>query len=330
MERLTFVTPVFEAELLLLELQARSFARHLEPGHPVVVLDNTARGLSAQARRRLLAAYGPHAGSVRLLRPDEVCALPTASGWRSQQVLKLAVAALVDTAAYVTLDAKNHLVAAPEPGTFVGPDGRPRVRAYGYRTHPLRPALEHVLTYLGLPVEDALDRFAATVTPFTLEVATVLAVTADVAARAGRPFAQEFVERELTEYFLYAGWLLRRDGTLERALELTDDANPVVWPRAATLEGVREVVETARSSGAPVFGVHRNAVPRLDEAARAELAAFWAERGLVDDEAAGERLLRELAADHTRQRRRQQLRDLRPRVLTLGRRARARVLRHDG
>jgi hypothetical protein len=323
-EPLTFVTPVFEAELALLHLQARSFAVHVpsDLAHEVVVLDNTRRGL--RSPQSLLDAYGPWAPRVRILRPDDVCELPTTSGWRSQQVLKLAVAGLVETPRYVTLDAKNHLVAPPPTSFFEAPDGRIRVRGYSYREHPLRGALERVLTYLGLDPAEHVDRFAATVTPFTLDTAAVRAVVADVEARSGRPFAREFVAQELTEFFLYAGWLVRRDGTLDGLYELTDDVNPVVWPRSATPDGVRAVVASA--ADLPVFGVHRDAVPLLDDEARGVLGAFWAERGLVADPAAGVALLVRLAQDHDRQRRRQQVRDLPPRALTLARRTRRKVV----
>ncbi|MGY4643603.1 DUF6492 family protein [Cellulomonas sp. URHB0016] len=323
MEPLTFVTPVFEAELALLHLQARSFAVHVpsELAHEVVVLDNTRRGL--RSPQALLDEYGPWASRVRILRPADVCELPTVSGWRSQQVLKLAVARLVETPRYVTLDAKNHVVAPPAPSFFEAPDGRIRVRGYGYREHPLRGSLERVLAYLGLDPADHVDRFAATVTPFTLDAAVVRAMIADVEQRAGRPFAREFVSQELTEFFLYAGWLVRRDGTLDGLYELTDAVNPVVWPRSATPDGVRAVVASA--AGSPIFGVHRDAIPLLDGEAREVLAGFWAERGLVPDRAAGVDLLVALHRDHDRQRRRQQVRDLPPRALTLARRGRRSV-----
>ncbi|GEA81258.1 DUF6492 family protein [Cellulomonas uda] len=305
MPDLTFVTPVFEAELALLDLQARSFARHVPPGTHVVVLDNTRRGIRDVAALR--ARYGPHEAHVRVLRPADVTALPLTSGWRSQQVLKLAVAHLVETPHYVALDAKNHVVAPPDEHFFVAADGRPRVRAYAYTAHTLRPSLERVCRYLGLDPAPHVARFAATTTPFTLERATVLDLLADVEASAGRPFAQEFVAHDLTEFFLYAGWVARRDGTLERAMELTDDANPIVWPRTATVEGVRAVIASA--DGLPVMGLHRDAVPRLSQQAAAELAALWARRGILDDEQEGRALIAHLQSRHARERRRRQLRD---------------------
>ncbi|MFC8193300.1 DUF6492 family protein [Cellulomonas sp. NPDC057328] len=321
---LTWVTPVFEAEVPLLHLQARSLARHLPPADAadVVVLDNTARGLRAADRTALLAAYGAHAPRVRVLRPADVCPLPRTSGWRRQQALKLAVARSVRTPHYVVLDAKNHLVARPAPHAFVTADGRARVRGYGYRTHPLRPAFGHVLTHLGIDPEAHVDRFASTVTPFVLDTEVVRALLQDVEQRAGRPFAHAFVADDLTEFFLYAGWVVRRDGTLDRVMELTDEPSATIWPRGATVDGVRETVATVASHALPLLAVHRNAVPRLDAPARRVLAAFWAERGLVDSEDDGVALLAGMARRHAVERRRQQVRDVVPRALAVARRAR--------
>ncbi|QGQ20155.1 hypothetical protein GC089_14255 [Cellulomonas sp. JZ18] len=321
---LTWVTPVFEAEVPLLHLQARSLARHV-PAHDVadvVVLDNTARGLRQRDRAALLDAYGAHAARVRLLRPTDVCPVPRASGWRRQQALKLAVARSVATAHYVVLDAKNHLVAPPAATAFVTADGRARVRGYGYRDHPLRPAFTHVLTHLGLDPDAHVDRFAATVTPFVLDTAVVRALLHEVEQESGRPFAHAFVAADLTEFFLYAGWVARRDGTLARVMELTDEPSATVWPRAATADGVRATLATVASHDLPVLGVHRNAVPRLDPAARRALATFWAERDLVDSAADGVALLERMARRHAVERRRQQVRDVVPRALALARRAR--------
>lgn len=327
MDPLTFVTPVFEAETELLRLQARSFARHADAAlvHEVLVLDNTRRGL--REPDALLRSYGPLADRVRVLRPDDVCRVPSAPGWRTQQVLKLAVAEHVTSPRYVCLDAKNHLVARPSQDFLEAPDGRPRVRGYGYREHPLRPSLERVLTYLGLDPAAHLDRFAATVTPFVLRTDDVRAMTADVERAAGRPFAQEFVAQDLTEFFLLAGWLVRRDGGIEASYDLTDLPNAMVWPRAADPAGVEAAIAVAREHDLPVFGVHREAVGRLDDASIGLLAAFWAERGVVADAAEGTALLTRMRAGHARAARLRRLHDLPGRARTAVRRARRALAR---
>ncbi|ACQ79260.1 hypothetical protein Bcav_0999 [Beutenbergia cavernae DSM 12333] len=327
MAAITYVTPVFEAEVELLALQARSLARHASSASlaEVLVLDNTARGLTSPTRDRLHEAYGPHAPAVRILRPREIAHIPGATGWRSQQVLKLAAAHLVRTPHYVTLDAKNHLVAPPDASFYVAPDGRARVPAYSFADHPLRPSLEHVLRYLELDPGRYVDHFTATTTPYVLETGLVRELMADLAERSGRTFAAEFLANDLTEYFLYAGWLIRRDGTVAAHVDASAAACPVVWPRTASSSGVADTVRRAREGDLPYFSVHRNAVPVLDGGAVAVLADYWAERGLVDDRADGEAVLARMRASHAAQARRQQVRDLPHRARTLLRRTRDRL-----
>jgi len=60
---LSVVTVVFEAEVPLLELQARSIARHVPDGvfDEILVIDNSRRGLPEHARRRIRDELGDHA-----------------------------------------------------------------------------------------------------------------------------------------------------------------------------------------------------------------------------------------------------------------------------
>ena len=136
--RLTFVSVVFESEVALLHLQARSMDLYVpdEWVEQIIIIDNTARGLSGATTHALRSMLGVHAGHLRVLRPDDICQVPRTIGWRSQQVLKLCVAGLITTDSYVVLDAKNHFIAPVARDFFVAPDGRARVAACGFESHP--------------------------------------------------------------------------------------------------------------------------------------------------------------------------------------------------
>lgn len=281
--RMTFVTVAFESEIPLLMLQARSMARLL--GEPIVaaivVIDNTERGMSAATLRRLRHHYGPLAPFVHVLRPDAICTdLPATSGWVRQQVLKLAVADVaVATDFYVALDAKNHLVSTPTWDFFVSSDGRARVPVYSFVEHPLRAHLERVLDYTGLP-RTHLAEFTSTVTPFVLETRRARLLLHEVERRAGRPFALEFVEQELAEFFLYSAWIVAGGESLDAVFDRTVPRCPIVWPRHANVQGVDAAVEESLDGGCPFFSVHRRALLTLDRAGTARLAQFWAGTGL--------------------------------------------------
>lgn len=283
-ERLSFVSVVFEPETPLQQLQARSFARHLDPGlaAEIVVVDNTTRGLSAPARRRLVESYGDLGDHVVVVRLPELERLRGRHGWRRQQIAKLTVSRLVSTRRYVALDAKNHLVRATKLDDFVDPGGRARGGLHSYASHPLREELLHTLRYLGASEEQlsaAVSSFATTATPFVLETDIAARIVAEI---GGDPetFATQFVRHELLEFFLYSGWLeLRGDGFSSRYVELPIQA-PMVWPKAADLAGVQQAIARVRDTDAAFFGVHRRSLAAADRAAVEALEGFWCDRGL--------------------------------------------------
>jgi hypothetical protein len=309
---LAFVSVVFEAEMPLLELQARSFAVHVPPelARRLVLLDNTRRGIDAATRQRLRAGYGPHADRLEILRPADVARVPVAVGWRTQQVLKLAVARQLDEPYYVALDAKNHFVADPGMGWFVAPDGRPRVDFESFLDHPLRGSLERVLRYAGLDPAEHLGRFTSTVTPFVFDTGLVRTVLDGVEERSGRPFAEEFVRQDLTEFFLYAAWLVAGGRPLDDLFDLNQRPATIVWPRRADPAGVRRAVTNVRDRGAPVFTVHRRAFAALDAESAEEIAALWADRGLFPTVTEGTRFVAAFAASSQAADRRQRRREI--------------------
>ena len=316
--RISFVTVVFESEFPLLSLQATSVARFVPESmvDELVVIDNSARGMGARRRSALLSAYGDRAPLVRIVRPADICALPPALGWRSQQVLKLAIAEQLTGTHYVVLDAKNHFVAKPDMGFFLAPDGRARVNVYSYETHPLRPAFENVMAYLDLPVADHVQRFTATVTPFVLEVALVRKLMKDVAVRSGTSFADEFVGRELLEFFLYSGWIVARGTDLAEVFDFHQVFAPNVWPRGASAGQVAQAIDKARSGPAPLFGVHRTALARMDHEAVALLTAFWCELGLFASTGAAQRFVAAFRKNYARAEFRRKVRSIPYRIRT--------------
>ncbi|QDE33756.1 hypothetical protein FIV50_02450 [Microbacterium foliorum] len=295
---LTFVTVTFRAEDALLRLQARSMARFLDASvvETIIVIDNGSPGLGTRARRSLLSEYGVLAPRVRIGRAEELTHLPFASGWTLQQVLKISVSTTVETPWYVLLDAKNHFVRSVARSDFVAPDGRARGGFHSYAAHPLLPRLRTTLAYLGLS-ESLADRFPPTSTPFVMNTEVAQSVIADVADRSGRPFAEEFVKQNLSEFFLYSGWVARRSGGWSEMLDGEAIQSPTVWGGAADGAGVGAALAEVTRWEAPLFAVHRRAMGRLDASGTAMLADFWTGRELFADEREVRRFLRTAKRD---------------------------------
>jgi len=288
-----FVSVVFEAECPLLWLQARSMAAYLPDDlvAEVIVIDNSRRPMPARFTQQLLDAYGPLSERVRVLRPRDICALPRTAGYRSQQILKLCVADQISSPRYVVLDAKNHFVAPVERDLFEAPDGRARISTTSYGSHALRPQLEHVFQYLGLDATPYLESFATTVPPFVLDKDVVRSLIDGIERRSGRTFPEEFVAHRLTEFFLYAGWIVASAGSLDDNYELQQQRRPYIWLSTANREGVERAIRAATDAGAAVFAVHRLALARLDGDSAHALAKFWASRRLFSSPANAERFV---------------------------------------
>lgn len=296
-DALTFVTVVFDAEVRLLELQARSFSLFVDPAavSAIVVLDNSVRGLSRRQRTRLRNAYGSLWSRVTIRRTGTLIDPRAATGWRSQQAAKLAVSSLIATPHYVVMDAKNHFTRETGAAAFVAADGRAHGALHSYAEHPLRPSLESTLTYLGAEssvIRQAVESFPPTATPFVFDTALVRSMVDDLARRSGRSFDVEFERAELLEFFLYSGWLDVHGPGIAAAIDGASIPSPTVWPRLATMEGVESVIREAERDDAFVFAVHRQALARADAATRARIARQWAEIGLFPDERAAGRFVR--------------------------------------
>lgn len=288
-DRLTLVSVVFEAEVRLLEVQARSFAKYLDPEccHSIFILDNSAFGLRAHTRRRLSSFYGNLADKVTYIRVKDMVTTRGADGWRSQQAAKLLIARRVPTAHYVVLDAKNHLIDPVAFSSFLARDGRAHTGFHSYRTHSLKDSLTRTMRYLGAEqgqIEAALDRFPVTATPFVFQTSLVTQMINWLEEASGRKFETTFEDEKLMEFFTYSGWVDLHGPGLATVMDGTAIQSPTVWPRDAHAEGVSQTFEHAQRVDAAFFGVHRQVFARAPVTVLRMVAAWWAEKGLYEDQ----------------------------------------------
>ncbi len=291
------MTVVFEAEVPLLELQARSIERHVQDGvfDEYLVIDNTRHGLSPRARQRIRAELGRH-GDLLAFTSRSVLGAGAdlaSSGWRSQQCLKLMVARQLTTDHYVALDAKNHFI---EPTTradfFDSATGRPHGGIHSFERHPLRPQLEHVAAAFGLDPAVAVQRFTATAPPVVLDRRVVNAIVADVGGGDPDRFPIEFEASGYTEFFLYSAWQIARGATPDDLVSGRALVSPTVWAGASGPSDVRAVLEQADASDTTTLAIHRRALARLSPESVRDVAAFWTSHGLFPSSADAARFIR--------------------------------------
>ena len=282
--RYSLVTVVYEPEFDLLALQARSIQCFCPENmiDSIIVIDNSFRPLPRDKKLRLIAEYGSFAKFVRILRAEEIAGIPETKGWTAQQILKLMVAAHVQTERYVVLDAKNHFVRSLTPEFLEAPDGRARINVYSYENHPLRGHLVSVLSYLGIYSDDYLRRFTTCATPFVMYTDIVRRLVHDIGEKDHARFETVFVRNQLTEFFLYTGYIIKSGVSVGALYDFHQPFCPVVWPETADEKGCTSAIAHSSESRTPLFGIHRRAIVTFGKRERDLIAEFWFNRNLFE------------------------------------------------
>lgn len=289
--RYSFVTIGFEGDAGLLRLQARSMRLFCprELVEEIIIVDNSSPG-SKKWQDGLLKQYGNLAGFVRIVPAAHIAVMNGAHGWFSQQVLKIKVAEVVCSDRYVVLDSKNHLITHLGLEFLETSVGQPRINGHSYVDQPMREFLERTLEYLGLDPQDHIEWFTRTTTPFTLLTNEVHELVRYVEQKEAKPFAPAFLDRKLSEFFLYAGFLVAK-GTLLKTYDLTQVHDPQIWPKTADVEGCTDAIRRASQIGSPFMTIHRQAIPVMKKEGKQVMGEFWRARGLFASAKDGVRFL---------------------------------------
>jgi hypothetical protein len=287
MKKYSIVTVVFEGDVELMYLQARSMNLYCDPSliEEIIVVDNFTAPKPKRWEEKLLQFYGRMATKVRIVPATNITDTHGIPGWFSQQALKLAVARIVKTDRYVILDAKNHLIKPLTRDFLETVNGKVRINGYGYETHPLLRYLEKTCAYVGLDISGPIERFVRTSTPFTMVTSATKAMVDNIEAREGKDLALVISEHGLTEFFLYAGHL-QHNGVLDELYDWTQPFSPDIWKWGAEdLAIIQEAVDKAQlDTSGPFFSVHRGAIPLFAPAGREIICKLWTERSLFLDE----------------------------------------------
>lgn len=276
----TVVTVVYEGDTAGLELQARSLGIHASPDliSSVIVIGNFNQAPDTGWWEKTRLLYGPLADRAVLMPAKDVSTgIDGLTGWWSQQVLKIEIAKLISTDAYLILDSKHHLL-KPLERSFLQDDlGRLRIRCANYQGHSLRGYLTNALTEFSLP-ESAADFFPTTTPPFPFDTKVALRLMQHGEAASGS-LARYMLGNQLTEFFSYSAFLLAT-GELDHLYDLHSMPYPMVWPRKTDDDAVLSVIKTAREGESPFFAVHRRAAGDLSAHAKAQIASLWVDAGL--------------------------------------------------
>ena len=292
MKPVDFLTIVYEREVLLLKLQARSFAKFMDPDDVgtlmIIVNDPDPDATRALIDEHVMPEYGAFRDSVVILNATD---LPDTqypvNGWRRQQSVKLLVARKFDGDYYIALDAKNHFIKPCSVHDFILPDGR--MRTFRARqTGSLGPYFHNVGEYFGIDPALHEEHAMPATTPYVLSRPIVVAMIEEIEEREGVSFADFFhtPKRHITEFFLYFFYLLTLDRPLEEIYRF-GPRNTITlftrWPN--TKELLVGALEKIDQPAILMFGLHSNRAVSIDEPFARIVRAMWVRVGLFADDA---------------------------------------------
>lgn len=283
--RLDLMTVAFRGDLELLRLQARSFARLMDPRLPasyIVIWNDSSPVADIQA---MLAREWPAmVGRTRVVARESFIAadLVKAKGWRLQQALKLAAMQLCTERFVCVLDAKNHAIRPIGADFFFTPDGRAKTVSGNYTADvTFGRFLRTALRYLdATATPEQIANGLPTTTPNLLLREAVLELMAHVSDREQTRFDRAFIAspefRDITEFMLYYAWFLKSGRRLEDHYAFTD-ANYVTFFRSTANheDRIRMRLLRLRDQRIGMLGLHRAYLGRIGPAEEEVFATLW-------------------------------------------------------
>lgn len=309
-------TVVFSRELDLLQLQARSIDRFLDPrgiGRILVVINDAEEAACVARAAAIVPDYGRFAARVEIVGADALFALRPARcgprglvqrvrhgftrhrrlfpfgvkggwrgnrGWSVQQAMKLAVARHASAAFLLILDAKNHFIRPVTTASFVSDAGR--ARSYGVVPDTVQwPWIEASFRRFGLPPPDRGAPAPPSVTPFCAPRAVVSGCLDALEARVG-PAEAFFARKDSreTEFMLIYAHVVAQHGSWAACFD-QGLVPAATMSRVADDARVDRVLGLAEDGTAEILSVHSGRIASLRPQDRRRLAAIWADRHLT-------------------------------------------------
>lgn len=287
-EKLDFVTVCFADEIRLLELQARSMARYLDPSlidtiH-VIINERQPEPLIALFHDRIAPAYGPLLPRVKLVDYKTLWAGSSRRlGWISQQALKLLVARNSRQRAIVILDSKNHFIRPVRRDDLLAADGRLRSHLYPM-ARKFVPHYHRACRYFGYSGAIPDDMVLPTTTPFLADRDLILALLDAVEEKEECTF-QDFFSREkgaYTEFCLYSAFHLYERGPFEHTYECrTGPTGTLFRGSASRPERAQKVLDSLTDEAKYCMGVHRQVLQTAHPQILKMISDTWHRFGLV-------------------------------------------------
>ena len=274
-----FITVVFQVELPLLEIQARSLDLYVPPADvnqiTVVVNDN-----DYVAELVNPEWWGQHSTKVVIKTTSEYDLLGT--GWESQQLLKLLEASQSKTTWAFVLDAKTWFIKEFNQAKLFSQSGKPWSGSVPGKPDVFVEARAFVENYYNIKMPEIVGPNGV---PFMFHTETVREMINEI------PNFVKFFETNvrgpnfLTEFFLYSGFVTKKYGNIN---ELYGTSHTYLYPmNVATTEAdnFAELFNKIKKHQAVLTAsIHRGVYSKISHENLLTWVKFLQERNLINNE----------------------------------------------
>jgi len=265
-------TVVFEPELPVLRLQARSIELHcqnLQPRNIFVMVNDQ------DTCRVDPAWYGSMADRVQVVYRSQFGNQWSDNGWVSQQALKMLGSALSNNNWCMIVDAKTIFVRELAI-TDILVNGRVAVGSM-----PIYPVFEasrditNQLFDIDLPAQ-----LGPGGVPFFVEPHMVRSMIAYIESRTGQTFADYFQQQgRLTEFILYSGWVWHCDQTFDQRYDPHSRIVPVNLCHSEVAQADRKLT-AMQAPDVVTVSIHRHAWSQLTDQQQQQYNDLLINRGI--------------------------------------------------
>nr|WP_254452939.1 DUF6492 family protein [Ruegeria atlantica] len=311
---MSFATVVYSKDYPLLELQALSFARFVDPDMVssihVIMNDNDEEALKAKIAP-ILDAYGPLRSKVEVLGGDALLLQPGqsaersfsdrflienrfripgirrqgwrgANGYRSQQVLKLGAARVAASENMVILDTKNVFLRGFDQAEFFAENGAARIAFIDVESDYHRNWLIESLDALAASHIDLNGLKTTTfATPFAVRRSLVLALLEEINAKYGSVQALFGSRRRPSEFMLLNAFCLKSPEGYAPWFEDQAQCNIGLWPTYSPEEMASQLA-MLDNPAALTLGLHNRALALLPDNLRDRVFSELENRRICD------------------------------------------------
>jgi len=264
-------TVVFDAELEVLKLQARSIELYCQDIglNNIFVMINDSSQVDP-------AWYGSFADHVKIVPRSTFDCEWSDNGWVSQQVLKILGSAMSNNAWCMIVDAKT-LFVRPVELDQVLVDGRAATGSLSiYPVFEPSRNITNQLFDIDLPAQ-----LGPGGVPFFVEPSLTREMIKEVEHRTGQDFTDYFQQQGmLTEFILYSGYVWYRDCTFDRRYHPQSRIHPANLCHSET--GIFDSkFNTMNQPETLTVSIHRNAWTQLTEQQQQQYHNLLAKRGIL-------------------------------------------------